>query len=219
MSRRFKCKLCGKTLVAPPKLVGKKLKCPYCRAEVTVPAADAASTFEPPTAAKTSTAGADDEPPTDSPLLLFPPKEKHGDLIDMTAMVDIVFFLLIFFMVTSMAPLEAVINLPTPESTAASSNVQAVPDIVDDPGYVVVTIDADDAVFVDDDPDEVLSEQDLRAKLRAALRQDDREGMLIKCAGDATHGKFVMVLDAGADAGVKELLFSVDQTAVEADGG
>jgi biopolymer transport protein ExbD len=220
MSVRFKCKLCGKTLTAPPKLAGKKLKCPYCRAEVTVPSADAAPTLDPETAAKKTLTGAlDDEPPTDNPMLLFGPKEHHGDLIDMTAMVDIVFFLLIFFMVTSMAPLEAVINLPTPESTAASSNVQAIPDIENDTSYVVVTIDADDAIFVDDHPDEVMSEQDLRAKLRAALREGDREGMMIKCAGDATHGKFVMVLDAAADAGVKDLLFSVDQTEVEADGG
>jgi biopolymer transport protein ExbD len=64
-----------------------------------------------------------------------------------------------------------------------------------------------------------MSEQDLRAKLRAALRDGEREGMLIKCAGNATHGKFVMVLDAGADAGVKELLFSVDQTDEAVNGG
>ncbi len=219
MSTRFKCKLCGKTLSASPKLAGRKLKCPYCRAQVTVPAADDESTFEPATAAKNSSAaGQHDEPPTDSPLLLFPPKEDHGDLIDMTAMVDIVFFLLIFFMVTSMAPLEAVINLPAPQaSESASSNVQVAPDYANDPSYVVVTIDADDAVYVEDE--EAMSEQDLRAKLRAALREDDREGMLIKGAGDATHGKFVMVLDAGADAGVKELLFTVDQTDEQADGG
>jgi biopolymer transport protein ExbD len=204
-------------LSASPKHVGRKLKCPHCRAEVTVPAADAA-VLSPDAATKLPPPGEHDEPPADSPLLLFPEKKHYGDLIDMTAMVDIVFFMLIFFMVTSMQPLEAVINLPTPEpSESASSNVQTVPDIANDPGYVVVTIDADDAVWVEDE--EVLSEQDLRAKLRAALREEDREGMLIKGAGDATHGKFVMVLDAGADAGVKELLFSVDQTEAEADGG
>ena len=99
MSTRFKCKLCGKTLTAPAKLVGRKLKCPYCRAELTVPAANAASTFDPE---NSPTDFDQDEPPTDNPMLLFGPKEKHGDLIDMTAMVDIVFFLSIFFMVTSM---------------------------------------------------------------------------------------------------------------------
>lgn len=217
MSTRFKCKLCGKVLSAAPKLAGRKLKCPYCRAEVTVPAADSPEAIKQDAAVGKLSSADQDEPPTDSPLLLFPAQPHYGDLIDMTAMVDIVFFMLIFFMVTSMQPLEAVINLPTPQSSDASkSTVQAVPNI-NDPSYVMVSIDADDAVYVEGD--EAPSEQDLRAKLRAALKEQDREGMMIQCAGDATHGKFVMVLDAGADAGVKELLFSVEQSEADANGG
>jgi biopolymer transport protein ExbD len=218
MAIRFKCKLCGKTLSAPPKVAGRKLKCPYCRAEVVVPAAGEAAAVAKNTAEPTPAADAQGTPHSDHPMLLFSKKEKHGDLIDMTAMVDIVFFLLIFFMVTSMQPLEAVINLPTPQaSNAAATSVQAVPDIENDPGYVVVTIDADDAVYVEDE--EAMSEQDLRAKLRAALKDGQREGMLIKGNGDATHGKFVMILDAGADAGVKEMLFSVEESKEQATGG
>jgi biopolymer transport protein ExbD len=217
MSMRFRCKLCGKKLSAPPRMAGKKLKCPHCRAEITVPAPDAPEVL----AAKPSDAEAqadDDDAPSDSPLLLFGAQTHYGDLIDMTAMVDIVFFMLIFFMVTSMQPLEAVIDLPAPEASEnAATNVQAVPNYANDPSYVVVTIDADDAVWVEDE--EAMSEQDLRAKLRSALQEDEREGMLIKGAADASHGKFVMVLDAGADAGVKELLFSVDQDEEEAGGG
>jgi biopolymer transport protein ExbD/DNA-directed RNA polymerase subunit RPC12/RpoP len=215
MSTRFKCKLCGKSLSAKPESAGRKLKCPRCRAQIVVPAPDSPEAIQPKTTGQLPT-GEQEHPPSDSPLLLGPASTHYGDLIDMTAMVDIVFFMLIFFMVTSMQPLEAVINLPTPEASA-SSNVRAAPDITNDSSYVVVTIDADDAVWVDDE--EALSEQDLRAKIRAALREDDREGMLIKGAGDATHGKFVMVLDAGADAGVKELLFSVEQTGEETDAG
>ncbi len=187
----------------------RKLKCPYCRAEVAVPAEDDASPIEPAADADNSPTN-EDEPPTDSPLLLFKPKEKHEDLIDMTAMVDIVFFLLIFFMVTSMAPLEAVINLPTPQAPdSAANNVQTVPDYASDPNMVVVTIDADDAVFVEGE--ESPSEQDLRSRLRTAASDGERDTMLVEGAADATHGKFVMVLDAGAAAGMKEILFSVEQ--------
>ena len=82
----------------------------------------------------------------DHPLLLMGRRPEHKDLIDMTAMVDIVFFLLIFFLVTSMQSIEAVINLPVPQAQAAADSVQAVPDFANDPNYVVVTIDADDAV-------------------------------------------------------------------------
>ena len=132
-------------------------------------------------------------------------------------MIDIVFFLLIFFLVTSMQSLEAVINLPTPESSAgASSNLQTIVDDLNDPNLVVVTIEADDTVWVEDE--EALSEHDLRAKLRAAQQNGDRDGMLVKGSGDATHGKFVMVLDAGADAKMKEIKFSVEETDDETSG-
>jgi len=211
MKIRFRCSECGKQLSAPVDAAGQRRKCPNCGTKVPVPAADSPAALR----AKAES----EEPATDHPLLLFPSRsEDFHDLIDMTAMVDIVFFLLIFFLVTSMQALEAVINLPSPQaSESAASSVQAVPDYANDPDYVVVTIDADDAVYVEDE--EAMSEQDLRAKLRTALREDGREGMLIKGAGNATHGKFVMVLDAGADAGVKELLFSVDQTEEPAEGG
>ena len=43
-------------------------------------------------------------------------KPIFEDLVDMTAMVDIVFFLLIFFMVTSMQGTFSSIRMPAPDS-------------------------------------------------------------------------------------------------------
>jgi biopolymer transport protein ExbD len=210
MSIRFVCPQCGKQLAAPNSRAGQEHKCPSCRARVAIP-----TTAEPQQPASPPIGEA--APPADHPLLLFPNRDSnHGDLIDMTAMVDIVFFLLIFFLVTSIQSLEAVINLPTPQSSdGASSNLQTAPDYANDPSLVVVTIDADDSVWVDDQ--EALSEQDLRAKLRTARQEGERVGMFIRGAGDSTNGKFVMVLDAGADAGMKELLFSVEE--MDQEGG
>ena len=108
-------------------------------------------------------------------------RPKHKDLIDMTAMVDIVFFLLIFFLVTSMQSIEAVINLPAPQTPASAPTAcRRCPISANDPNYVVVTIDDDDAVDVDGE--EAIGEQDLRAKLRASPsgprqgRHDDQRG-------------------------------------------
>ncbi len=158
-------------------------------------------------AAKATNGGTKPREAADHPLLLIGRRPEHKDLIDMTAMVDIVFFLLIFFLVTSLQSIEAVINLPAPQAQAAPDSVRAVPDFANDPNYVVVTIDENDAIYVDDE--EALSEQDLRSKLRAAQQEHDREGMMISGSADSTHGKFVMVLDAGAAAGMTEILFSV----------
>lgn len=211
MSITFSCPSCGKKLAASDRSAGRRKTCPRCRAAIIVPTAAAPHqpTSAPPTRRKSESEYAS--------LLVRPRNTHRGELIDMTAMVDIVFFLLIFFLVTSMQSIEAVIGLPAPQSEAAADSVQAVPDYTNDPNYVIVTIDADDTVWVEDE--EALSEQDLRAKLRAARREDNRDGMLVKGATDATHGTFVTVLDAGADAGMKELLFSVQSVDESAEGG
>ncbi len=210
MSIVFRCSYCGKKLAAADSSAGKEKTCPKCRARVVVPTAEKAAAED--------TGGVDSRhEAADHPLLLVGRRPEHKDLIDMTAMVDIVFFLLIFFLVTSMQSIEAVINLPTPQGSANSpSNVQAVPEITNDPNFVVVTIDADDAMFVDDE--EVHSEQELRSKLRRANKEQERTGLMINGSADATHGRFVMVLDAGADAGMKEILFSVPQAEGAAGG-
>jgi biopolymer transport protein ExbD len=199
MTIKFACPYCGKKLGASETSAGKEKTCPNCRARVKVPS---------PEAAAKQAASGEKKPreAADHPLLLMGRRPEHKDLIDMTAMVDIVFFLLIFFLVTSLQSIEAVIGLPAPQGHASSQSVQAAPDLANDPTMVIVTIDAEDAVFVDDE--EVASEQDLRAKLRAAHKEHDKDSMMVNGAADASNGKFVMVLDAGADAGMKDILFT-----------
>jgi biopolymer transport protein ExbD len=206
---RFSCPYCGKKLGALETSIGKEKTCPNCRGRVRVPS--------PEVAAEKAARATESHGSGDHPLLLMGRRPKHEDLIDMTAMVDIVFFLLIFFLVTSLQSIEAVINLPAPQVSGAPNSVQTVSDITSDPNYVVVTIDADDAVFVEDE--EALSEQDLRAKLRAAHQDQGKDGLMISGSGDSTHGKFVMVLDAGAEAGMTEIMFSVPQADEPAAGG
>jgi biopolymer transport protein ExbD len=197
---RFNCPGCGKNLKAPATAAGRPSMCPKCGTKVTVPAVDYEATPEQPPPAATEHA-----------LLLIPPRSMpHVDLIDMTAMVDIVFFLLIFFLVTSMQSLESVINLPTPKVSSNTATTTQPIDYFNDPTFIVVTIDEDDIVFVEDE--EVYGDQNLRSKLRAARQEDpQRTGMLVVGDPDATHGTLVGVLDAGADAGIKELLFSVSE--------
>jgi biopolymer transport protein ExbD len=211
MKISFACPYCGKKLSASESSAGREKTCPNCRGRVTVPTSEAAAR-----AAKTGTTKPRTE--ADHPVLLMPKTEHPHDLIDMTAMVDIVFFLLIFFLVTSLQSIEAVINLPAPQPPAsAADSVQAVPDITNESNQVIVTIDADDVISVDDE--EAPSEQDLRSKLRAAHQKDERAGLLIKGAPESTHGKFVMVLDAGADAGMTDIQFSVPRAEETSKGG
>jgi biopolymer transport protein ExbD len=216
---QFFCPGCSKSLSAPDTAAGKLVACPKCGTKVTVPVAPkvspAVSDVDKALAAKKT--GAEDLP-TEHALLLIPSKPaNHEDLIDMTAMVDIVFFLLIFFLVGSTQSLESVINFPSLQDSSGASATSAPTDYLNDPAYVVVTIDEEDTIWLEEE--QIYSDQSLRSKLRA-IRKDDPEttGLLVIGNPDATHGTLVGVLDAGADAGIKELLFSVSQDEDEAGG-
>ena len=69
-------------------------------------------------------------------------KPIFEDLVDMTAMVDIVFFLLIFFMVTSMAGSFSSIGMPTPDpQKTAARGQRSAADFDQDKEYIVVRVD------------------------------------------------------------------------------
>ncbi len=132
------------------------------------------------------------------------------DLVDMTAMVNIVFFVLIFFMVTSMEGVYSSIEMPSPDpQKMASSGKKSVTDIQSDKEYVVVRIDKENTLWVNDT--EVSSQQELLHKLRE-IRQaaSPPNRMLVLGNSEAKHGKVVEVLDAGSDVGMEEVQLAVD---------
>lgn len=135
------------------------------------------------------------------------------ELIDMTAMVDIVFFLLIFFLVTSMQSLGSSIPLPTPDAQkGAGAGLQTLQDFEESADYVVVNIDRNDAIQVDGlpvgGPDDLL----LRLQeLRRAVGGPDK--LLVVGHGEASHGAAVMVLDAGHEAGMERVRMSIQSDA------
>lgn len=149
--------------------------------------------------------------PAPEPPLLLPPQAHPEDLIDMTAMVDIVFFLLIFFMVTSLQSLEAVMNLPTPQSAEGGvSTSRSVTDLENDPNYITVRIEDDDSIWVEDT--QVFNDQELARRLRSARKESDGpRSLLVIGDADASHGSAVRVFDAGAGAGVNSISLIVQE--------
>jgi biopolymer transport protein ExbD len=142
---------------------------------------------------------------------LVPPYKKLDveELIDMTAMVDIVFFLLIFFLVTSMHALDSTIPMPAPDpQKGAAREPRSVAAIDSDDSYVVVRVDRNDKITVEGS--EVRSDRELLFKLRdLRLGSAHPEKLLVVGHGDATHGTVVMVLDAGRELGMDQVRLTV----------
>jgi biopolymer transport protein ExbD/DNA-directed RNA polymerase subunit RPC12/RpoP len=200
MSLYFKCPVCGKKLKAADEFCGRVVACTACRTRIVVPAFG--------TAAQTASAEGDEETSQESgPALILPPSKLAGyeDLIDMTAMVDIVFFILIFFLVTSMQEIMASMEVQPPDSQQVAAQGRKTAAEVD-ADAASVRIDADDTIWLDGG--KIASEQDLRSRLRAA-RKDGVTKLAVTGHGDSHHKTLVMVLDAGNDAGLTDMKFVV----------
>jgi len=192
----FKCPACGMALALPDRLAGRQGACPACNTVVDVPAA--VPTTEP---------SADEEEEAPPPLASHGESIRVEDLVDMTAMVDIVFFLLIFFLVTSMQGLASTIGLPNPDPQKAAAKGQATAGALD-PSFLVVKVDQDSMIWVEGD--EVTNEQELRVKLRAARQGDSAASkLMVQAHGDAQFNTVVMVLDAGNDVKMDEVRLAV----------
>jgi biopolymer transport protein ExbD len=143
-------------------------------------------------------------------VLARPPMSiNFEDLIDMTAMVDIVFFLLIFFLVTSMKAIDSTVPMPAPDpQKAGAREPKPLSDLEADNESIVVHIDRNDRITVNDA--EVHNERDLLFKLRDLRTSGSRPDKLVVIGhGDATHGTAVMIMDTGREVGIDNVRLAV----------
>lgn len=217
---RFVCGHCGHRLKALFEDAGKKIRCTRCAATQRVPATGRESdgglsgtrtdvdVLKPPTSAAAK-APAQPEFAVVAEEEVAPVKFKRrvGDDndLDMTPMVDCVFQLLIFFMITAAFAQQKSIQVPTPDRNEGATQSRMMEDPQDD--YVIVRIDRDGTIWVNDS--EAPSKQEVIAKLREAREGpagSDSPGpsrLMVIPDLDAPTERIVLVLDAGTDAGME----------------
>lgn len=187
---RMRCPQCEKEIKADESLAGQRGRCPRCGETVVLPM------------------------PEGDPLLSSGNEARKlpEELIDMTAMVDIVFFILIFFMVTSFNSQQAAIDLPIPRATAAdaaqANASRSLDDFEEDSDYFIVRIDADGTLWLDGA--EVAGAPELARRLREELRKDQAPTrLLLVSEAEAPYGAVVEALDTAREVGLEELRISV----------
>jgi biopolymer transport protein ExbD len=219
----FSCPRCKHPLTAAAADRGRLTRCVECEAIITIPQfggreqAGGTVTFAEPAAAgpavsPTSSPATAVDVARPAPLPLRRTSLAQDDEIDMTPMIDVVFQLLIFFMVTAAFALQKTLPVPTPESQSA---VAAAPVELDDADLVTVRVEADDSLWVDDVL--AVSRQDLIAKLRRLRTTSGLRGgpgprrLRVVADPDAKQEFVVTALDAGSAAGMEEIqLAAVD---------
>jgi biopolymer transport protein ExbD len=123
-------------------------------------------------------------------------KRKRSLILNVAPLIDVLFLLLIFFMISTTFLSQPAIKLELPEAKH-SETVRQTP--------VVVYVDPNGRIYLNDEP----MEQGLLGEaLRQQLAGDLEKAVVLKADSRVSHGAVVEVLDIIKGAGVRKLVVS-----------
>ncbi|WP_369413191.1 ExbD/TolR family protein [Pseudomaricurvus albidus] len=119
--------------------------------------------------------------------------EEDNSEIDLTPMLDVVFIMLIFFIVTASFVKESTIdvNMPDPNENQQQTD--------DDNAAIVVTVKANDEIWMDDRRIDIRA---VRANIERVHAEKPQAPVVVKADANSTAKVFVAVADAAREAKV-----------------
>lgn len=113
--------------------------------------------------------------------------------IDLTPMLDVVFIMLIFFIVTATFVKEAGIDVNRPLATTAERQ---------DLANILIAISVDDDIWIDG---KKVDERDLATIVKRLHSENPQGSVVIQADQESTHKKLKVVMDAVQSAGVGQV--------------
>ena len=130
---------------------------------------------------------------------------KEEPTVDLTSLIDVVFLLLLFFMVSTTFDRQALLKVDLPEASLVEDRVEM-------PESLELVIDSEGRMYLND---QRLIDSEART-IRAAMKQqagDERSIPLILRADRQTpHHHVVTVMDVAAQLGFSNLSIATDRT-------
>ncbi|QKK02526.1 MAG: biopolymer transporter ExbD [Pseudomonadota bacterium] len=133
------------------------------------------------------------------------PDDQEEPEINLTSLIDVVFLLLIFFMVSTTFERQALIRLDLPR--ASTAEVDSLPEVVE------LMITADGQLYADEQRLVDSRLPTVRAALAERFAANDQAVLVVRADAEAPHRLVVRVLDAAASEGISR----VSIAAVEED--
>lgn len=135
---------------------------------------------------------------------------KEEPTVDLTSLIDVVFLLLIFFMVSTTFERQALLKVDLPEASE-------VEDESDIPDSLELVIDDEGRMFLND---QRLVDSDART-LRAAIQEQagDNRGipLILRADRETPHHHVVTAMDVAAQLGFSNLSIATDRSARPAE--
>lgn len=115
-------------------------------------------------------------------------------------MIDIIFFLLVFFMMNSLQTVaQKALNVQLPQSQHASAPAQL---------PVVITLDKVGHITIDNKP---VSIDEAETEIRARMQSNSNVNVILQADQAASHGQVVAIMDMLKSAGVTKLAVAAEQ--------
>ena len=134
------------------------------------------------------------------------PRRRPPLFLDLTPLIDVVFLLLIFFMVSTTFVTDATgmrVDLPR------SSSQEAIPEGSD----LTLQLEADGTITMDDRP---LTAAQLSAELRKAAEKDPNTLVVLRADSELSHGRVVDVMDLARRIGLTSFAIATESAGSEA---
>ncbi len=134
------------------------------------------------------------------------PRRREDPEVNLTPLIDVVFLMLIFFMVSTTFVSQARLNVTLPESEQASSS--------DDDDGLALTINAQGRMFLDGEALVNSKLETVRRALNQAVGERDPKTvrLVIQADADARHQAVITVLDAAGQLGLSRVGMAASAT-------
>lgn len=125
-------------------------------------------------------------------------QEEESEEINLTPMLDVVFIMLIFFIVTATFIKEAGIQVERPDTFTADTQ---------DDAAILIAISANDEIWIDRKEREP---QTIRGIIERLHAENPKGSIVIQADEDSTNERLVMVMEAAKAAGVSNVSIAAD---------
>ena len=125
-------------------------------------------------------------------------RKKSESEVNLTPMLDVVFIMLIFFIVTASFVKESGIEISRPGASTA---------VRKEKGNILIAISANDQIWMNR---RQVDPRALRANIERAHAENPQGAVIIQADREAKTGLLVKVMDAARGAGVKSISLAAD---------
>ena len=130
---------------------------------------------------------------------------KEDPNVDLTSLIDVVFLLLIFFMVSTTFERQAMLKVDLPEASAVEDRTEM-------PDSLELVIDAEGRMYLNDQRLIDSEEKTIRAAMQQAAGDNRELPLILRADRKTAHHHVVTVMDVAAQLGFLNLSIATDRS-------